>query len=127
MALGPRLGRRLFGLIPAHGRCKFCNAPFRGPWAGVFRRIGYTPSRKNPNICARCIERAPQGGALVQLSVFFADVRGFTSLAERMSSMETTILLNRFYEASSAALLSQCWPHSTSSALRGLAGSPNPP
>ena len=43
----------------------------------------------------------------MQLSVFFADVRGFTSLAERMSSMETTILLNRFYEASSAALLSQ--------------------
>ncbi len=107
MALGPRLGRRVFGLIPAHGRCKFCNAPFRGPYAGAFRRIGYTPSRKNPNICARCIERAPQGGALVQLSVFFADVRGFTSLAERMSSMETTILLNRFYEASSAALLSQ--------------------
>jgi len=107
MALGPRFGRRVFGLIPAHGRCKFCNAPFRGPYARAFRRIGYTPSRKNPNICARCIERAPQGGALVQLSVFFADVRGFTSLAERMSSMETTILLNRFYEASSAALLSQ--------------------
>jgi len=107
MALGPRLGRRLYGLIPARGRCKFCNAPFHGPYARAFRRIGYTPSRKNPNICARCIERAPQGGALVQLSVFFADVRGFTSLAERMSSMETTILLNRFYEASSAALLSQ--------------------
>ena len=86
MAFGPRLGRRLFGLIPAHLRCKFCNAPFRGPYARAFRRIGYTPSRKNPNICARCIERAPQGGALVQLSVFFADVRGYTSLASLADS-----------------------------------------
>jgi adenylate cyclase len=107
MALGPRLGRRLFGLIPGYGRCKFCNAPFRGPYAGAFRWVGYSPSRKNPNICARCIERAPEGGALVQLSVFFADVRGYTSLAERMSSVAATMLLSRFYGAASAALLSQ--------------------
>ena len=105
MALGPRLGRRLFGLIPAHGRCKFCNAPFRGPYAGAFRRIGYTPSRKNPNICARCIESAPEGGAVVPISVLFADVRGYTSLTERTSSIEVTALLNRFYAAASRALL----------------------
>jgi adenylate cyclase len=106
-ALAPRLGRRLFGLVPSPWRCKFCNAPFRGPAAGAFRWIGYSPSRKNPNICARCIERAPEGGALVPLSVFFADVRGYTSIAERLSSVEATLLLNRFYEAASRALLSQ--------------------
>jgi adenylate cyclase len=106
-ALAPRFGRRLFGLIPSPWRCKFCNAPFRGPAAGAFRWIGYSPSRKNPNICARCIERAPEGGALVPLSVFFADVRGYTTIAERLSSVEATLLLNRFYEAASSALLSQ--------------------
>jgi adenylate cyclase len=106
-ALAPRLGRRLFGLVPSPWRCKFCNAPFRGPAAGAFRWIGYAPSRKNPNICARCIERAPEGGALVPLSVFFADVRGYTSIAERLSSVEATLLLNRFYEAASRALLGQ--------------------
>ncbi len=106
-ALGPRLGRRLFGLIPSPWRCKFCNAPFRGPAAGGFRWIGYSPSRKNPNICARCIERAPEGGALVPLSVFFADVRGYTAIAESLSSVEATLLLNRFYEAASRALLAQ--------------------
>jgi adenylate cyclase len=104
-ALAPRLGRRLFGLIPSPWRCKFCNAPFRGPAAGAFRWIGYSPSRKNPNICARCIERAPEGGALVPLSVFFADVRGYTTIAERLSSVEATLLLNRFYGAASRALL----------------------
>jgi adenylate cyclase len=107
MALGPRVGRRLFGLMPSPWRCKFCNAPFRGPAAGAFRWVGYSPSRKNPNICARCIVRAPEGGALVPLSVFFADIRGYTSIAERMSSIEATLLLNRFYEAASRALLTQ--------------------
>ena len=106
-ANAPRLTRRLFALAPGRPRCKFCNAPFRGPAAGAFRWVGYSPSRKNPNICARCIERAPEGGALVPLSVFFADIRGYTSIAERMSSIEATLLLNRFYEAASRALLTQ--------------------
>lgn len=106
-ALAPRIGRRLFGVIPSPWRCKFCNAPFRGPAAGAFRWVGYSPSRKNPNICARCIERAPEGGALVPLSVLFADVRGYTSIAERLSSVDATVLLNRFYGAASKALLAQ--------------------
>ena len=105
IALGPRVGRRLYGLVPSPARCKFCNAPFRGPYAGPFSRLGYTPSRKNPNICARCIERAPEGGAIVPMSVLFADVRGYTAIAEGLSSVEATALLGRFYEAASRALL----------------------
>jgi adenylate cyclase len=105
LSFGPRLGRRLFSLIPSPWRCKFCNAPFRGPYAGAFRWIGYSPSRKNPHICARCIERAPEGGALVPVTVLFADVRGYTTLAEGLSSVEATAILNRFYRAASHALL----------------------
>ena len=105
LALPQRLGRRLFSLVPSSGRCKFCNAPFRGHYAGIFGMVGYTPSRKNPNICERCIERAPEGGALVPVSVLFADVRAYTSMAERQSSLETTALLHRFYQAASSALL----------------------
>lgn len=105
MALGQRLGRRVFSLLPSARRCKFCNAPFRGPYAGVFGLVGYTPSRKNPNICERCMERAPEGGALVPVSVLFADVRGYTRIAEQLSSIETTAILHRFYQAASVALL----------------------
>lgn len=105
LALAERVGRRFFSLIPASQRCKFCNAPFRGSYAGIFGRLGYTPSRKNPNICERCIERAPEGGDLVPLSVLFADVRGYTTLAESLTSIETTGLLNRFYHVASDALL----------------------
>ena len=106
LAISQRVGRRLFSLVPSSVRCKFCNAPFRGRYAGMFGWVGYTPSRKNPNICERCIERAPEGGALVPVSVLFADVRGYTSIAEQLSSVETTALLHRFYHAASVALLS---------------------
>jgi adenylate cyclase len=105
LAFGNRLGRRLFSLVPSPRRCKFCNAPFRGLYAGMFGLVGYTPSQKNPNICRRCIERAPEGGALVPVSVLFADVRGYTSIAERQTSVDTTALLHRFYLAASGALL----------------------
>ncbi len=105
LSLGPRLGRRLFSLVPSRWRCRFCNAPFRGPYSGVFRWIGYSPSRKNPQLCARCLERAPEGGALVAVTVLFADVRGYTALAEGLSSIEATATLNRFYAAASQALL----------------------
>lgn len=101
-----RLGRGAFGLLPSPWRCRFCNAPFRGPGATVVRWVGYAPSRKNPNICARCIEAAPEGGAVVPITVLFADVRGYTSLSEHLEPRAVASLVNRFYRAASEALLS---------------------
>ena len=48
-----RMYRRFFALMPSPWRCKFCNAPFKGPVAGTLKWIGYSPSVKNPSICAR--------------------------------------------------------------------------
>jgi adenylate cyclase len=107
LAFPQRAGRRLFGLMPSPWRCKFCNAPFRGPYAGTMKRIGYTPSSKNPQICARCIEHAPEGGAVVPVTVLFADVRGYTSLCEQMTPAEVSSFVNRFYQTASSALLAQ--------------------
>jgi adenylate cyclase len=107
LAFTQRAGRRMFALMPCASRCKFCNAPFKGRYAGVLRTVGYTPSRKNPRICARCIERAPEGGAIVPVTVLFADVRGYTALCERLEPDELTELVQRFYETSSTALLAQ--------------------
>ena len=107
LALPLRAGRRLFALLPSPWRCKFCNAPFQGPYAGAVRRIGYAPSRKNPQVCARCIERAPEGGAIVPLSIMFADIRGYTALCEQLEASEVHDFLQRFYQTASAALLAQ--------------------
>ena len=53
LAGAQRLYRRMFALIPSPWRCKFCNAPFSGPHAGTLKWLGYSPSAKNPNVCAR--------------------------------------------------------------------------
>jgi adenylate cyclase len=42
---------------------------------------------------------------VVPLTVLFADVRGYTGLAEQLSTVAATALLNRFYVAASNALL----------------------
>ena len=53
LAAAQRMYRRMFALIPSPWRCKFCNAPFSGPYAGTLKWVGYSPSAKNPNVCAR--------------------------------------------------------------------------
>ena len=46
-----RAGRRLFGRLPAHVRCKNCSSPLDG-WAGaVMRRLGRGPYPRNPRFC----------------------------------------------------------------------------
>lgn len=103
--LGPRLGRRLFALFPGRPRCKFCNAPYGGPVTLPFRVLGYRPSQKTPHVCARCLEWAPEGGAVVPLTILFADVRGYTSLTESLPRDIVPALLNRFYDVASRVLL----------------------
>lgn len=102
-----RSARRLFALMPSPWRCKFCNAPFRGPYAGTMKWLGYAPSRKNPHLCARCLEYAPEGGAIVPVAVLFADVRGYTSLCEQLTPAQVTEFVHRLYATASGALLAQ--------------------
>lgn len=104
-ARATRIGRRLFAAFPGKSRCFFCNVPFDGGLGRTLRVLGYAQSRKNPHLCARCLESAPEGGAVIPVSVLFADVRGYTSMTERASSLEVTALLQRFYTAASGALL----------------------
>jgi adenylate cyclase len=68
--------------------------------------LGYAPSAKNPAVCARCIERAPRGGAVVPVSVLMADVRGYTKMVEGLSPREVSDFVNRFYATGAKALLS---------------------
>jgi adenylate cyclase len=63
-------------------------------------RFGFAPSRKNPRLCSQCFEKAPMGGVEMDVGILFADVRGFTSLAERQAPDAVASLLNRFYATS---------------------------
>jgi adenylate cyclase len=97
----PRLHgmRRMWGALPSPPRCKLCNAPFRGPGGVLMRAIRYGPSPLNRRLCKWCtraIHKHP-GGAEIDVSVLFADIRGSTAMAERMAPEELSRLLARFY------------------------------
>jgi len=91
--------RNLLKLLPEGPRCKFCNAPFHGFGAPLMRLIGQYPSRLTPHLCTQCHKFASQylGGAEVELTMLFADIRGSTSLAEKMSPTEFGQLISRFF------------------------------
>ncbi len=92
--------RRISRAIPSDPRCKLCDTPFGAP-GNVMRFIGFGPSRLNRRICSGCIHALQKrpGGAEIELSLMFADVRGSTGLAERMAAAEFSQLMARFYGA----------------------------
>lgn len=100
-----RGARRVFRHIPSSPRCKVCSNPFGGVGGKVAALAGYTPSRKNPNLCSRCCDSLPPGGAEVDIAVLFADVRGSTALGEGREAGGFADLLNRFYVAVTDVLL----------------------
>ena len=97
--------RRAFRYLPSAPRCKLCNNPFGGPVGRMFAAAGFRRSRKNPNLCERCCDALPRGGAEVDIAVLFADVRGSTALGDRWAAADFAALLNRFYGAATQTLL----------------------
>jgi adenylate cyclase len=96
-------GRRFFSRLPHGPRCKLCAAPFHGVGGSVMRLVGRRPSDANPNVCNACqnILIRHHGGAEVESSMLFADIRGSTSLAERITPTKFRALLDRFYTVAS--------------------------
>jgi adenylate cyclase len=100
--------RHFFGRLPSSPRCVACNAPFAGI-GGVFTRMmgRGRASSKNPRYCSVCdvfLSKYP-GGAEIELSMLFVDVRGSTMLAENMRPTAFSRLMNRFYEATIDVLI----------------------
>lgn len=67
--------------------------------------FGRDQSRYNPRYCESCEQFEHPGGAEVVLSMLFADVRGSTTLAEQMSPIEFSRLINRFYAVATDVLV----------------------
>jgi len=94
-----RIGRRVFKRIPNDPRCSLCAAPFAGVGAPIMRVLGKRPSDQSPKMCASCFTflSAHHGGAEIECTLLFADIRGSTTLAEGLSTGEFRTLLDRFY------------------------------
>ena len=85
--------------------------PIRGPLALPFRAFGITRSKMNPNICTIC-ERSfryvkKQRHITNVATILFADIRGFTHLSERMTSLELSQIVSIFQDQCAQAI----WTH----------------
>jgi adenylate cyclase len=101
-----RRNRRIYRHIPSNPRCRLCAAPFSGVGRPIMRVLGKQPAESNPNLCGTCFTFISEnhGGAEIPMSMLFADVRGSTAMAEKMSSGEYQALMGRFYDAAAKAI-----------------------
>lgn len=103
---GVNSARKLWARLPAPPRCKICGAPFQG-FGGIATRL--TRHRRSPSnalVCSACLgtlEKHP-GGAEIDISVLFADIRGSTAIADGASPSEFRDLLQRFYRVAAQAI-----------------------
>jgi adenylate cyclase len=90
--------RRVWRHLPAAPRCKVCASPTQGIGGAVARLFWHGPMRDNPLLCKACFGKlnGHPGGAELEISVVFADVRGSTSLAERSSASDFRSLIQAY-------------------------------
>ena len=102
--------RRIMRMLPHDPRCKFCNTPFQGI-GGMIARVFFSKQRSslNPRFCNMCevASREFPGGAEVDMSILFIDIRGSTALSEQMSATAFSQLINRFYTATTKAVIEE--------------------
>jgi adenylate cyclase len=99
--------QRVMSRLPGEPRCKMCYLPFTGVGGTVGRLLGRAPSNYNPRLCNTCEDMCKKypGGTELELTFMFADVRGSTSIAERMSPLAFSQLMDRFYTAAAEAMI----------------------
>jgi adenylate cyclase len=102
--------RHVLRVLPHDPRCRFCNAPFQGIGAMIVRVLfGKQRSALNPRYCNLCeiASREFPGGAEVEMSMLFIDIRGSTALSEKMSPTEFSQVINRFYAAATKVIVEE--------------------
>jgi adenylate cyclase len=95
---------RLWRVLPSSPRCGICAAPFAGAGRWIVRPLGFAPSRKNPTLCAACVESSPPGGMKMYAGILFADLRGFTARFDGADPEEASIVLRHFYRCAEDVL-----------------------
>jgi adenylate cyclase len=99
--------RRRNKRLPGSPRCKQCYLPLGGPLKWAMRLRGLKASDGNPNFCNNCelFVRKHPGGVEVELTFLFADVRGSTSMAEKVSPTLFTASMNEFFATANQVLV----------------------
>lgn len=98
--------RRLFRHLPSDPRCKMCLAPWGGLGGPIMRLFGYGRYPPNPQLCNSCFRQSEKhpGGAEIEITALFADIRGSTGLAETMSPTDYSAAVNEYVRVASHAI-----------------------
>ncbi|MEL7345012.1 MAG: adenylate/guanylate cyclase domain-containing protein [Pseudomonadota bacterium] len=84
--------------LPSSPRCRLCRVPFGSIGGWIMGKRGKAPCKRNPYYCSGCdvfIETFP-GGAEVEMSVLYVDVRNSVKTAAEASTSDVAKRINTF-------------------------------
>ncbi|WP_300013696.1 adenylate/guanylate cyclase domain-containing protein [Pseudonocardia sp.] len=96
--------RSLFASLSSQLSMGLENARLYHQLDGLFRQY------MSPDVATALLadpEQAALGGAVVEVTAVFADLRGFTTFSEQATPEEIVVLLNRYFEVATAAVLAE--------------------
>lgn len=98
--------RRLMRHIPSEPRCKLCLSPQSGIGAPIVRLFGFGRYPQNPQLCNNCFRMATRwpGGAELEITALFADIRGSTGIAESMPAAAYSAAVDAYVRTASRAI-----------------------
>jgi len=84
--------------------CLVCGTTLGGPLGWLFHLFGIRRCTRNPNVCNRC-DAHLQEGRIIELSVLFADLTGFTAMTNRLGADRTYEVVNSFFTMANGVLV----------------------
>jgi adenylate cyclase len=84
--------------------CVICGTALAGPLGALFRLLGINRSARNPNLCNRCNTHVEEG-RVVELTVLFADLSGFTAMTRQLGPERTHEVVDAFLKSATYALV----------------------
>lgn len=95
--------------MPTKPRCRLCLVPFKGIGGWFMRRWGKAQNSRNPNFCNACdgfLEAFP-GGAEVDMSILFVDIRHSTEYSDSNKPSDVSRRINTFLSEATAIITAQ--------------------
>ena len=98
--------RRLMRHLPSDPRCKMCLSPQGGMFGPLVNLLGFGRYPPNPQLCNSCFRSAKRhpGGATIEITALFADIRGSTGLAERIGASAYSAAVADYVRLASEAI-----------------------
>ena len=84
--------------------CQVCGTALKGTLGMLFRLFGIRASKQNPNVCNRC-DGHMQEGSVIELTVMFADLAGFTEMSNRIGPDRSFEVVDTFFKMANGVLI----------------------